>query len=37
MTPSSPLGQPEFGALIGILAVLEGSLRVGDLPLDQGL
>jgi hypothetical protein len=37
MTTAAPLAQRDIGALIGLLAVLEGSVLVGDLPLDQGL
>jgi hypothetical protein len=37
MTTATGLDQPSVGALIGLLAVLEGSVRSGDLPLDQGL
>jgi hypothetical protein len=37
MTTAAPLAQRDIGALIGLLAVLEGAVLVGDLPLDQGL
>jgi hypothetical protein len=37
MTVPGQLDQRDIGALIGLLAVLEGAVMVGDLPLDQGL